>query len=200
MNLIIKSLFMLVIASSQIMAMQIFIKTQTGKTITIEAEGSDTIESIKQKIQDKEGFSPEKQILIFAGNQLEDGKTLSDYNIQKEATLNLVSKGFTSSSYESQTSTSSSKNSKKAAKALDSIKNDNSNSAMNSVFTALDALGSNSQRAIKIDETTPQTATSSLSASKYLAQGFSNIITQRQNLSINLDIHYKKMIPRDIYL
>ncbi|KAM3279965.1 hypothetical protein ACQJBY_047006 [Aegilops geniculata] len=70
--------------------MQIFVKTPTGKTVTLEVESTDTVGDVKAKIQREEGMSQEQQRLIFGGKPLEDERSLAEYNVNKDSTLHLL--------------------------------------------------------------------------------------------------------------
>ena len=87
------ALALLMAISSSAFAMQVYVKTLTGRTTTLEVEPSDSIENIKAKVQDRQGVPPDQQRLIFGGHVLEDGRTLSDYNIQRENIILLLLPG-----------------------------------------------------------------------------------------------------------
>ena len=74
--------------------MQIFVKIDDGKTIALEVSPMDTIDNIKMKIQDKEGLSPDSYTLQYNRKEVEEGRTLNDYDIKNESTLHLKKKSM----------------------------------------------------------------------------------------------------------
>jgi hypothetical protein len=82
--------YYLYISTAMTETIQVFIKTLSGKTTTLDLDRADTIASVKNRIQEKEGIAPGEQRLIFGGKQLEDDRTLSDYNINAESTVHMV--------------------------------------------------------------------------------------------------------------